>query len=146
MPFNSDSSFWTYLDENHQLRDAAEYQRYIGRLRQVPRYFDEQIANMRAGIARGFTVPKATLTGRDKSIEAFTAATPEKTPFYKAFETMPSSIPAAEQAALRKRAVGAIADAVMPAYAKLLNFYRAEYYPKARTTVSAHDLPEGDAF
>ena len=82
MPFNSDSSFWTYLDEDHQLRDVAEYQRYIARMRQIPRYFDEQIANMRAGIARGFTVPKATLTGRDKSIEAFTAATPEKTPFY----------------------------------------------------------------
>ena len=30
MPFNSDSSFWTYLDENHQLRDAAEYQRPAG--------------------------------------------------------------------------------------------------------------------
>jgi uncharacterized protein (DUF885 family) len=146
MPFNSDSSFWTYLDEDHQLRDAAEYQRYIARMRQIPRYFDEQIANMRAGIARGFTVPKATLTGRDKSIEAFTAATPEKTPFYKAFERMPSTIPAAEQAALRKQGEAAIADAVMPAYAKLLSFYRTEYYPRARTTVSAKDLPDGDAF
>jgi uncharacterized protein (DUF885 family) len=146
MPFNSDSSFWTYLDENQQLRDAAEYQRYIARMRQIPRYFDEQIANMRAGIARGFTVPKATLTGRDKSIAAFVAPTPEKTPFYKAFETMPSTIPAAEQARLRKDAAAAIADAVMPAYAKLLNFYRAEYYPKARASVSAHDLPDGDAF
>ena len=146
MPFNSDSSFWTYLDEDHQLRDAAEYQRYIARMRQIPRYFDEQIANMRAGIARGFTVPKATLTGRDKSIAAFVAPTPEKTPFYKAFETMPSTIPAAEQARLRKDAAAAIADAVMPAYAKLLTFYTSEYYPKARPTVSAHDLPDGDAF
>jgi uncharacterized protein (DUF885 family) len=145
-PFNSDSSFWTYLNEDHQLRDAAEYQRYIARMRQIPRYFDEQIANMRAGIARGFTVPKATLNGRDKSIEAFVSASPEKTPFYKAFETMPSNIPAAEQAALRQQAVAAIAEAVMPAYAKLLSFYRTEYYPKARTTVSAHDLPDGDGF
>lgn len=146
MPFNSDSSFWTYLDEGHQLRDAAEYQRYIARMRQIPRYFDEQIANMRAGIARGFTVPKATLTGRDKSIEAFIAPAPEKTPFFKAFETMPSTIPAAEQAQLRKDGAAAIVQAVMPAYDRLLQFYRTEYYPKARTTVSAHDLPDGDAF
>jgi uncharacterized protein (DUF885 family) len=146
MPFNSDSSFWTYLDESHQLRDAAEYQRYIARMREIPRYFDEQIANMRAGIARGFTVPKATLTGRDKSIEAFIAPAPEKTPFFKAFETMPSTIPAAEQAQLRKDGAAAIVQAVMPAYDKLLQFYRTEYYPKARTTVSAHDLPDGDAF
>jgi uncharacterized protein (DUF885 family) len=146
MPFNSDSSFWTYLDESHQLRDAAEYQRYIARMREIPRYFDEQIANMRAGIARGFTVPKATLTGRDNSIEAFIAPAPEKTPFFKAFETMPSTIPAAEQAQLRKDGAAAIVQAVMPAYDKLLQFYRTEYYPKARTTVSAHDLPDGDAF
>ncbi len=146
MPFNSDSSFWTYLDENQQLRDADEYRRYIARMRQIPRYFDEQIVNMRAGIARGFTVPKATLTGRDKSIEAFIAPTPQKTPFYKAFETIPSTIPAAEQAQLRKEGAAAIAEAVMPAYDRLLSFYRTEYYPKARTSVSAHDLPDGDAF
>ena len=37
------------------------YRRYIGRMRDIPRYFDEQIANMRAGLARGFSVPRATL-------------------------------------------------------------------------------------
>jgi uncharacterized protein (DUF885 family) len=146
MPFNSDSSFWTYLDENHQLRDAAEYQRYIARMRQIPRYFDEQITNMRAGIARGFTVPKATLTGRDKSIAAFIDDDLGKNVFYKAFETMPSTIPAAQQATLRKQAADAIRQQVLPAYKGLLNFYTTEYYPKARTTVSAHDLPDGDAF
>jgi uncharacterized protein (DUF885 family) len=146
MPFNSDSSFWTYLDENHQLRDAAEYQRYIARMRQIPRLFDEEIANMRAGIARGFTVPKATLTGRDASIEAFMKDTGDKSPFYKAFVDMPSTIPAAEQATLRRQAADVIANSVLPAYHKLLTFYRTEYYPKARTTVSARDLPDGDAF
>jgi uncharacterized protein (DUF885 family) len=34
----------------------------------------------------------------------------------------------------------------MPAYRKLLDFYRTEYLPKARTTVSAQALPDGDAF
>ena len=43
------------------------------RMRDVPRYFDEQIANMRAGLARGFSVPRATLEGRDASIAAFLA-------------------------------------------------------------------------
>jgi uncharacterized protein (DUF885 family) len=146
MPFNSDSSFWTYLDEDNQLRDAAEYKRYIARLKDVPRYFDQQIANMRAGIARGYTVPKATLTGRDQSIATFIGSSAEKTPFYKAFEDMPSNIPAAEKAALRSEGRAAIEQSVLPAYRKLLDFYRTEYYPKARPTVSAHDLPDGDAF
>jgi uncharacterized protein (DUF885 family) len=146
MPFNSDSSFWTYLDESSQLDDAAEYRRYIARLRDIPRYFDEQIANMRAGLARGFSVPKATLEGRDASIATFADVSVEKSPFYGAFKQMPANIPAAEQARLRAEGAAAIRDAVLPAYRKLLTFYRSEYYPKARTSISARDLPDGDAY
>ena len=76
MPFNSDSSFWTYLDVAQPFDDAAEYRRYIARMRDIPRYFDEQIVNMRAGLARGFSVPRATLTGRDASIATFIADDP----------------------------------------------------------------------
>ena len=145
MPFNSDSNFWTYLDSK-PLQDAAEYRRYIARMRDIPRFFDEQMVNMRAGLARGFSVPRATLEGRDASIAAFLANDAIKSPFYKAFEKMPPTIPAAEQQALREQGQAAIRDAVQPAYRKLLDFYRTEYLPKTRTTVSARDLPDGDAF
>ena len=146
MPFNSDSSLWTYLDASQPFDDAAAYRRYIARLRDIPRYFDEQTVNMRAGLARGFSVPRATLTGRDKSVAAFIADTPEKSSFYKPFERFPSNIPASEQEMLRNEARAAIQQSVMPAYRKLLGFIRDDYIPHTRTTISAHDLPDGDAF
>ena len=146
MPFNSDSSFWTYLDSSKQFDDVAGYRRYIARMREIPRYFDEQIANMRAGLARGFSVPKATLNGRDQSVATFIVDDPEKSSFYKPFESFPSNIPAAEQQALRTEAKAAIQQSVMPGYRKLLAFIRDEYIPRTRTTISAHDLPDGDAF
>src|SRR5688572_6217235 len=59
-PFNSDSFFWTDLAPRSGFADAAEYERYIERLRDLPRYFDENIANMRAGLARGFSIPRVT--------------------------------------------------------------------------------------
>src|SRR5690606_8950724 len=70
MPFNSDSSFWSNLAfmAREPMRDAQAYRNYIGRLADVPRYFDQQVANMRAGLARGFSVPRAVLAGRDVSI------------------------------------------------------------------------------
>jgi len=145
MPFNSDSSFWTYLDSD-RLDDAGQYRRYIARMRDIPRYFDEQIVNMRAGLARGFSIPRATLEGRDASIAAFLADDVTKSPFHKAFDTMPETIPAAEQQALRVQGEAAIRDSVQPAYRKLLGFFRTEYLPKTRATVSAHDLPDGDAY
>jgi uncharacterized protein (DUF885 family) len=146
MPFNSDSSFWTYLDESQPFGTAVEYRRYNARMRDIPRYFDEQIANMRAGLARGFSVPRATLGGRDQSVATFIVDDPQKSAFYKPFAKMLSIIPAAEQQAVRADAREAIERSVLPAYRKLLSFIRDEYIPKARTTTAARDLPDGDAF
>jgi len=146
MPFNSDSSFWTYLDASQPFDDVAGYRRYISRLRDIPRYFDEQIVNMRAGLARGFSVPRATLDGRDKSVATFIVSDPTKSSFYKPFDKFPSNIPAAQQEQLRAEARAAIEQSVMPAYTKLLGFIRDDYIPHTRTTIAAHDLPDGDAF
>ncbi|MCA1652624.1 MAG: DUF885 family protein [Sphingomicrobium sp.] len=145
MPVNSDSNFWTYLDDGQNLDDAADYRRYIARMRDIPRYFAEQTANMRAGLARGFTPPAVTLAGRDGSIRSFTAPVAENA-FLAPFKTMPPSIAAAEQATLRAEGRAAIEQAVIPAYRALLAFYRDDYVPGARKTVSARDLPDGDAY
>jgi uncharacterized protein (DUF885 family) len=91
-------------------------------------------------------VPRATLTGRDASIAAFIVDDPAKSSFFKAFEDMPSTIPQAEQQALKAEAADAIRTAVLPAYRKLLDFYKNEYFPKARATISAQELPDGDAY
>ena len=146
MPFNSDSSFWTYLDESRPQRTADDYRRYISRMRDIPRYFEEQKANMRAGLARGFSVPRVTVEGRDQSIASFIRTDPEASAFYAAFRQMPSSIPADEQARLRGEARAAIREAVTPAYEALLTFYNEEYLPKSRTTVSAQAFPNGEAY
>jgi len=146
IPFNSDSSFWTYLDSREPFEDAGEYRRYIARMRGVPRFFDEEIANMRAGLARGFSIPRATLEGRDASISVFIVDDPVKSAFYKPFEAMPRTIPAAEQARLKAEGMAAIGQAILPAYNKLLTFYREEYLPKTRKTIAAKDLPDGDAY
>ncbi|QNM83620.1 DUF885 family protein [Sphingomonas sabuli] len=145
MPVNSDSNFWTYLDTGTPLRDAEAYRRYIGRMRDIPRYFGEQVVNMREGLRRGLTPPAITLAGRDGSIESFTKAG-EANAFYGAFKDMPSTITADEQARLRAEGLAAIKQAVVPAYQKLLVFYRGTYLPGARKTVSARDLPDGDAY
>jgi uncharacterized protein (DUF885 family) len=145
MPANSDSNFWTYLHERESLDDAAAYQRYIARMRDIPRYFGEQIANMRSGLKRGFTPPQATLAGRDGSIASFIKPA-EQNAFYDAFRTMPSTIGATDQAKLRADAKAAIDQAVVPAYQNLLTFYRGTYVPGTRKTTSAHDLPNGDAY
>ena len=128
-------------------KNANEYHAYAARLADVPRYFDDQITNMRAGLNRGFSVPRAVLDGRDVSIAAVAdLKEPTASTFYDPYKKMPASIPAAEQETLRKEGVTAIRDKLIPAYGKLLKFFRDEYTPKARTTLAAEALPDGKAF
>jgi uncharacterized protein (DUF885 family) len=144
-PFNSDTFFWTQFTPRQGYATLAAYRAYLGRLRDVPRYFDEQMANMRAGLARGFTVPRVSVVGRDKTIEPYVKGDTTN-PLYKPFTQMPSTISAAEQTAIRGDAAAVIRDVVAPAYERLLTFMRTEYLPGSRTTLAATAMPDGEAY
>ena len=144
-PFNSDTFFWTEFTPRQGFATLDSYRNYLARLRDVPRYFDEQIVNMRAGLARGFTVPRVSVVGRDKTIEPYVNADTTN-PLYAPFAQMPASIPATEQAAMRREALVVIRDVIAPAYAKLLTMIRTEYLPKARTTLAATAMPDGQMY
>jgi uncharacterized protein (DUF885 family) len=144
-PFNADTFFWTSFTPREGFRTVDEYRRYLGRLADVPRYFDEQIVNMRAGLKRGFTVPKVSVTGRDRTIEPYLQAD-DTNPLYVPFTMMPVSIAPQEQTQLQAEARKVIAERAVPAYAKLLDFIRKEYLVKARTTLAASKLPDGPAY
>jgi len=148
MPFNADSAFWSNLGFSARatFTDADAYRNYLGRLRDVPRYFDEQIADMRLGLARGFSQPKLVVSSQYDGIRTVADAEGDANLFYTPFLKMPATIPAAEQARLRDEAKKTIAAQVRPAYAKLLAFMKNEYYPKARDGLAAEDLPDGKAF
>ncbi|WP_242526096.1 DUF885 family protein [Novosphingobium sp. KA1] len=148
-PFNADTSFWGELADwaRSPLRDQQSAEDFVEMLRKIPRYYDQQIDNMRAGLKRGFSAPQVTLIGRDKGIELVVdAKTPEDSPFYEPFRKLPSTIPAAEQEKLRAEARAAITGSVVPAHAKLLAFMRGEYEKQARKTLAAYALPDGKAY
>ena len=148
MPANSDSSFWTDLGytARRPFTRLADYQGWIAQMRDIPRYFREEIEEMRAGEKRGFTPPRVTLEGRDSSISAVANGTPQTSLFYTPFVKMPDWIPAAQRASLRAQAADVIANAVQPAYRDLLKFWNDEYVPGARTTLAAIDMPDGKAW
>jgi uncharacterized protein (DUF885 family) len=147
MPANSDSTFWTDIGytARRTFRTVQDYRNWIAQMRDVPRYFREQMEEMRAGLKRGFTPPRVTMEGREASITAVTDATPEESLFYTPFRDMPG-VSEADRKALRTEASQVIREAVQPAYAELLKFMRGEYLPGTRTTLAAQDLPDGNAY
>lgn len=146
MPFDSDNNFWSYLAATRPLQTVEDYERYISRMRDLPRYFDEHIANARSGLARGFSVPRVTLEGRDASLTAYVVDNPEESPFWGAFSRMPERFSRDDADRLQAAGRAAIADAVTPAYRELLSFFREEYLPQTRTSLAANAMPDGPAY
>ena len=144
-PFNSDTFFWNEFTPRQGFATAAAYRSYLARLRDVPRYFDEQIANMRAGLARGYSVPRVSVLGRDRTIEPYVKGDASN-PLYVPFTQFPAAVTQADREALRAEAATVIRDIVAPAYTRLLTMIRDEYLAKARTTLAARAMPDGEAF
>ncbi len=144
-PFNSDTFFWGGLNPRQPYQSEAEWRHFIGRIRDIPRYFDENIANMEAGLARGWSVPRSSVEGRDKTIEPYTLAG-EGNPLLDTFARVPASIPEPARSQLVEEGRRAVLEQAVPAYRKLLAFMRGQYLPRARASTAASDLPEGRAF
>ncbi|HVR70661.1 MAG TPA: DUF885 family protein [Vicinamibacteria bacterium] len=133
------------LPEEVPLATVGEYQAYLARLADFPRYAREQVANLRQGMAEGVTLPRVVLEGFDQTIRAHVKA-PEETVFFAPLRRLPASFGAADRSRLAEEGRRVIADAVVPAYRELLEFMQGEYVPAARETVGASALPDGRRF
>ena len=145
-PLNSDSAFWSNIagEADKTFRTEAEYAAYVQQLNDMPRYFAEATANMRAGLKRGFTPPRVTLQGRDKSVAAVAEESQlEKLAFYRPFKDMPAAIPAARQAELRAAALKALRESVVPAHQRLPDgkaYYQSKITEYTTTALSAEQI------
>jgi uncharacterized protein (DUF885 family) len=148
-PLNSDSGFHAdllLLHDLHAPRTVKDYENYLARLADVGRYFAENIANMRQGIADGFVLPAEITPGISSVIAAAQYAKAEDSPFWIPFAEFPAAVPEAEQPRLAAAGRSTIESKVVPAYAQFRDFFEQEYRPAARKTIGATDLPEGEAY
>ncbi len=124
-------------------QNVKDYDDYISRLRQVPRLFDENIIQMRKGMAAGLMPPRIVLDKVVEQANDIAGNAPEASPFAQPFAKFPDSIPAADQKRLREQGLTAIRESVLPAYVKFTSFVREEYAPKGRTEPGVWALPDG---
>jgi uncharacterized protein (DUF885 family) len=149
MPFNADSGFHTGMSRLAQevpLATVEDYENYISRLHAMPRYFGEEIAMIRRGMARGMVLPRVVLEGYERTIATHVVDSPESSVFWPPFESFPSTVPASEHARLREAGAKAIREGAVPAYRTFLEFFEGDYLPTTRETIGASELPNGREF
>ena len=149
IPLTSDEGFHievTRMAKGIAMPSVRDYQNYIARLRGIPAYFAQQQANMRAGMAAGYTLPAAIMPGIIKVLDGQQYQSPEQTPFFEPFTRFPEAVDAAQRERLTAAGRATIANDVIPAYQRLRGFFVSEYLPAARKTIGASELPQGRAY
>jgi uncharacterized protein (DUF885 family) len=124
---------------------AADYRNYLARLQQLPRFFDQVIANMRQGMQDGLMPPRYLLEKVVAESDDIAAKTGETSPFAAPLKAFPSSVAAPEQKQLREAVLAAINNQVVPAYQHFADFVRNDYAPHGRTDPGVWSLPDGAA-
>jgi uncharacterized protein (DUF885 family) len=123
--------------------DVKDYDNYLSRLHQIPRLFDQVIANMRQGIQDRLMPPRDLLEKVAVQAQEIADKTGADSPFAQPEEKFPAGIPAAEQQRLRAAALAAIKNEIDPAYQKFASFVRDEYAPHGRSEPGIWSLPDG---
>lgn len=149
IPFTNDSGFFntlSYVSRQTRFAKPEDYEAYAARLSELPRYFEQNIKNMRRGIRTGFTASKEIMPGILAAVENLGAGSAKEHAFYKPFTQFPDTISKSEQARLRVLGEKTVQEKVLPAYQDLATFLNTEYMPAARKEVGIGSTPDGRAY
>ena len=149
VPLNSFSSFFggaMRASADIPMTQVEDYEAYIQRLGEFPRYFRENTENMRTGLKENFTLPKIIIEGVLPTVRAQVYEDPTSSSLYEPFSGFPDSIPDSQRDRLRRLGIKAIREAAIPAFLEFANFLEQEYLPETRESVGASELPNGQNY
>jgi len=149
MPVSSDGGFedtLNYVAATTPMRSAADAEAWIARLEALPGYYRDNIENARRGVKSGFTQPRPTVDIILARAKAAAVAPLETDPLLRPFRSLPATMPADQQAAIRARATAIVRDKVRPVQHDFATFVEREYLPAARKGLGIRTVPGGEAY
>jgi uncharacterized protein (DUF885 family) len=126
--------------------NVRDYERFLKRMREFPRWADGAITQMRAGLTHGITVPRAAMAKVLPQLRDIVPAKLSDSIFWAPINDMPKAIPDADRLRISEAYANALEKEVLPAYTRLADFVERDYLPSARTTAGWADLPDGQAW
>ncbi len=126
-----------------QLARPRDYDNAIRQMLGFTRWLDQAIANMREGIERGVTQPRAVVERIIGQTEIFANAEPGNGLFMEQAKHIPESFGREERARIANAYGEAVEGELIPAYRRLADFLKAEYLPHAREGAGLSGIPGG---
>jgi uncharacterized protein (DUF885 family) len=128
------------------LATVAQYDAYLNRLRQLPAWIDQAVANMREGIRRGIVQPKAISTAMLPQFQQLRSADAKASIYYTPIKNLPASFPAGDKERLTAGFEQTIGKGIAPALDRLVAFLEKDYLPASRASTGWSALPDGAAW
>ena len=132
--------------ESVRLASLQDYEDWLTRMSRVEEVIEQTMELQEAGRKSGYMPPKILMERIPAQIDTQLVENGEDSPFFKAFENLPASISADDQARLRERAKATIEDSIVPAYRRFSRYFSDTYIPASRDSIGASMLPDGEAF
>lgn len=147
--FGSVPSFFAQLGSGGSIqpfKTVKDYDDFLKRADGVVAWMDQSIVNMREGMAKGVTQPRAVMQKVVPQLEAMVVAEPGKAIFWGPIERLPKDFSEAQKQRITEAYRAAIKEKIVPAYGRLRDFVRDTYLPACRETVGLGALPDGKAW
>ncbi|MEM1106261.1 MAG: DUF885 domain-containing protein [Pseudomonadota bacterium] len=145
VPFTGDSGFHSapiFAAARARIRSVADAEAYLTRLRDIPRYFDENTQNMRRGIASGWTAHGDPLSTVIDQVAEQSRSSVDTSILLAPLQGLPDGIPAADRVRIEREGREAVAAAIA-AYRDVHAFLETEYAPNVRAAPGLASLRGG---
>ncbi len=150
MPINNREGFHISFPELPRVMDPRsrqDFDNYIARLNDFPRYVDEQIHWLRLGMDEGLVQPAIIMRDSASQANAHVVDDPSDSLFLTNIaEEARESLSDDEWDEVVAEVRGAIESSIIPAYRKFGKFLSEEYVPACRGPVGAAAMPGGREF
>ena len=133
-------------EASQPIATVKQYDAYLSRIGQMPAWIDQAIVNMRDGMKKGITQPKAIMVSALPQFKKLLSDTPEGNIFYTPITKLPANFGDADKQRLTAAYRKTVGDDIMPALARLAAFLEKEYLPACRTSTGLGALPDGAAW
>ncbi|MGA9211761.1 DUF885 domain-containing protein, partial [Kaistella sp.] len=123
-------------------KTTKDYDNWLKRCAAIPNFVNVMIENMRKGIKTGMVIPKSTALKVIPQLEQL-SINDSTSAFYGPIKNFPENFTKQDKEKYTAAYKKAIGTEVLPAYQKLMAFFKTEYLPKTRATSGINALPNG---
>lgn len=136
----------TSLPDRVPFFTTSDYESYLARLADAPRYLSDATETLRAGAAAGWVQACEPMRGVEGAIRFHVVNNVQDSTLMKPFDKKPDTISTRDWRRLRNDAQTTIEEKIIPAIADFADFYVEDYAPACRKQVGAAALPNGLAY